>query len=171
MRGCTADMDKKLAQKTGGIVQGREASDSLFLKKHAPTAANGMGAVSWNPSAITVLLVDDEASMRDVASLMLKRIGFKVITAVDGEEAVSVYREHADAIGLALIDMNMPNMDGEETLRALRALNPALPIVFSSGNAWTDAAQFKESPPDGFICKPFSMAVLLQELQRILCGV
>jgi PAS domain S-box-containing protein len=81
----------------------------------------------------TVLLVDDEEGLRVIGSALLKAMGFTVITAADGNEAVDIFRDRGTAIDLILLDLIMPGMDGREAYRNLRAISPATPIVFSSG--------------------------------------
>ena len=81
----------------------------------------------------TVLLVEDEESVREMARAMLTHLGFSVLEAKDGVEAVELYRERRDEIRLVLCDLTMPRMNGWETLTALRKLMPDIPVILASG--------------------------------------
>jgi CheY-like chemotaxis protein len=81
-----------------------------------------------------VLVVDDEAAIRAMLRSGLHLFGLPVWSAGSGPEALAVYREHAGAIGAALLDVLLPGQDGPQTLQALRALDPKLPCCFMSGH-------------------------------------
>lgn len=117
----------------------------------------------------TVLLVDDEQGVRKTAKTMLSRLGFKVLEAKDGIEAVDVFRRHKDIIRYVLCDLTMPRMDGWETLAALRKLAPAIPVILSSG---FDEAQVMISDhpekPQAFLGKPYRIAALRDAIRYAL---
>ncbi len=120
-------------------------------------------------SMATVLLVDDEELVRNVSSLMLKRLGYNVLAAADGAEAVALYREHRDAIDLVLLDASLPGLSGPDTLKALHAMNPSLPVVLASGYTEPEArAQFEGLDVAGFLQKPYQMPVLDQQVRAVL---
>jgi two-component system, cell cycle sensor histidine kinase and response regulator CckA len=106
----------------------------------------------------TVLLVDDEQGLRRMAAAMFTRLGFTVVEAEDGDEALEVFRQRKDEIRCVLCDLTMPRMDGWETLAALRALRPDIPVVLNSGY---DEAQVMAGDhsdrPQAFLRKPYSM--------------
>ena len=81
----------------------------------------------------TVLLVDDEQMVRNVGERALMRLGFTVLLAKDGVEAVEIFRQHRDEVRCVLCDLTMPRMNGWETLAALRKLAPGLPVILASG--------------------------------------
>ncbi len=81
----------------------------------------------------TVLLVEDDDTLRRAANRILTRLGFSVLDAKDGMDAVEVFRRHKDTVRLVLCDLTMPNMDGWETWAALRQLSPAIPVILTSG--------------------------------------
>jgi PAS domain S-box-containing protein len=115
----------------------------------------------------TVLLVDDEGTVRDIGSEMLKELGFEVITANDGREALDRYREHP-GIDLAILDLTMPHMDGEQCFRELRQLNPEVKVIMSSGFSVHEVTQkFAGKGLAGFIQKPYNMSALKQAIQNI----
>ena len=107
----------------------------------------------------TVLLVEAEVTLRNMATMMITRLGFRVLVAKDGVEALEVFRQHQDEIRCVLCDLTMPGMDGWETLAALRALRPDLPVILASGH---DEAQVMQGDhpelPQAFLHKPYRMA-------------
>jgi PAS domain S-box-containing protein len=117
----------------------------------------------------TVLLVDDEKTLLTLGAAMLSRLGFAVLTAADGEEAVAVYREHMDEIVLVLLDLTMPRLDGEGSFQALRALDPGVRVVMTSGYSEQDmATRFAGKGLAGFVPKPYTLAELAERLQAAL---
>ncbi|MFQ5581703.1 MAG: ABC transporter substrate-binding protein [Mariprofundaceae bacterium] len=117
----------------------------------------------------TVLVVDDEKPVRDVAGQMLRRAGLEVITANDGLHGVETLRQHAEKISLVLLDLSMPRMDGEQAFHAMREIRNDLPIILSSGYVEADArnklAYFGLS---GFVRKPFTYEELLGKIDMLL---
>lgn len=81
----------------------------------------------------TILLVDDEESLRNVGSVLLKALGFSVLTASNGREALKIYCEHDREINLVFLDLIMPEMGGLEAYLKLRKLSPSVPVVICSG--------------------------------------
>ena len=107
----------------------------------------------------TVLVVDDEESVRAVASLVLRELGFNVVEAVNGLEAVTLLSQRPREFRAVLLDMAMPVMDGPETFARIRAVRPDIPIVVTSGYAESDAAlRFAPDRPSGFLNKPYTAA-------------
>jgi CheY-like chemotaxis protein len=131
-----------------------------------PAAAtpSASAAVAAEPSDVrrTVLIVDDDNTVRLLAQTVLQRAGYSTLVAVDGLTALELFARHADEIGLVLLDMTMPRMSGGEVLRTLRALRPELPVVVSSGYLEAEAAeQFGPLGPGGFLQKPYDSSRLL----------
>jgi PAS domain S-box-containing protein len=109
----------------------------------------------------TVLLADDEPSVLATGQKLLKRLGFDVLTARDGQEAVAVFREHRAEICLVLLDLTMPYLDGAEAMEALRALDTNVRVVLCSGYTETDVLRrFGDPGLAGFIQKPYSLEQL-----------
>jgi CheY-like chemotaxis protein len=122
----------------------------------------------WLGSGI-VLIADDEETVCAVGKQMLERMGFSVLTAPDGREALKVFREHADEIVCVLLDLTMPHMDGEEAFRAMRRLHPGVTVILCSGYNEHDATQrFAGKGLAGFIQKPYNMAALRKKLMEVL---
>ncbi|HEX5107847.1 MAG TPA: response regulator [Vicinamibacterales bacterium] len=111
-----------------------------------------------------VLVVDDEAGVRTIARESLRRAGFEVTTASDGAEALEVIAREA-AFDAVLLDMTMPRMGGVETFRLIKARQPDLPIVLTSGYSAQEAVgRFDKDPIAGFIQKPFMPAALVKTM-------
>jgi CheY-like chemotaxis protein len=117
----------------------------------------------------TLLLVDDEDMVREVAVTMLEYIGYTVIPASGGKEAVSIYQRQQDQIDLVILDMIMPDMTGAQTFDALKRLNPKVRVLLSSGfSAEGQAAEILRRGCGGFIQKPFQMAALSLKIKESL---
>jgi CheY-like chemotaxis protein len=100
---------------------------------------------------------------------MLGHLGFKVIKAGHGLEAVEIFRERKDEISLVILDLTMPGMSGWETLEALRALRPDIPVVLASGYDEAKVMEGKRTElPQAFLHKPYSMADLKGALDAAL---
>jgi len=117
----------------------------------------------------TVLIVDDEALIREVANAMLADIGFDILEAVDGEEAVACYRQRQSEISAVLLDMTMPKMDGKTCFAELKKINPDVRVLLSSGYSEQDMNKlFAGHTPTGFIQKPYMPESLQQKMEEIL---
>jgi PAS domain S-box-containing protein len=117
----------------------------------------------------TVLVVDDEASIRGITSRTLEAFGCRVLTATDGADAVAVYLEHKDKIDVVLTDMAMPVMDGSALIHALIRINPAVKIIAASGLDTNGTVT--ESTRGGikrFLAKPYTAETLLQAVGALL---
>jgi CheY-like chemotaxis protein len=108
-----------------------------------------------------VLFVDDESQLRNVAEVMLKRLGFKVLTAGHGLEALEIFRMRKYEISLVILDLTMPGMNGWETLEALRALRHDIPVILAIGYDEAKAMEGKHAElPQAFLHKPYRMVEL-----------
>ena len=116
----------------------------------------------------TILIVDDEAAMREITQKSLEAYGYQTLTASDGMEAISLYMQHPQDINLVIVDMMMPTMDGSMAIRTLKAINPQVKIVAVSGLITGD--KFSETGLDinAFLSKPFSAKDLLIALNQVL---
>ncbi len=119
----------------------------------------------------TVLLVEDEESVREMAADLLTSLGFSVIEAKDGIEAVEVFRRRRDEIRFVLCDLTMPRMNGWETLTALRKLEPGIPVILASGydEAYVMAGDHPEWP-QVFLGKPYKFKGLSDAISQALGG-
>ncbi len=117
----------------------------------------------------TILIVDDEASIREMARDLLTSLGYDTLVAEDGEVACRIFRERRGGIALVLLDIVMPRMGGKETFETLRSLSPSLPILLSSGYMPEgDAQELLARGADGFIQKPYSLSELAAAVRRAL---
>jgi len=117
----------------------------------------------------TVLVVEDEDTVRNVAKMMLERAGFDVLTAADGREGVELFREHADRVGAVLLDMTMPGLSGEETFRELRVIRRDVRVILCSGyNEQDVTSRFVGKRLAGFMQKPFELHALIAKVRDVL---
>jgi CheY-like chemotaxis protein len=117
----------------------------------------------------TVLVVDDEEVVRDVARSALEMGGYRVLLAKDGQEAVALFRENADGIEAVILDLTMPRMDGAEALFAIRQIARDVPVVLSSGYSEEDTmARSAGLPGVSFIQKPYTPARLVAKVSAAL---
>ncbi len=128
-------------------------------------SAEGSG---WRGSG-TILIADDESTIRAVGKKILGRMGFSVLTAPDGREAVNLFREHAEETVCVLLDLTMPHLDGEQAFREIRRIRPETKIILCSGYNMQDATQrFAGKGLAAFLQKPYRMAALKEKLREVL---
>jgi PAS domain S-box-containing protein len=117
----------------------------------------------------TILLIDDEEMVLEVGERFLKVMGYQVLTAREGREAIEVYKKHRDTIDLVLLDIIMPNMKGGEVFDRLKEINPEVKVLLSSGYSIDgEASKILERGCSGFIQKPFDMNQLSQSIGPLL---
>ncbi|RIE14648.1 PAS domain-containing sensor histidine kinase, partial [Candidatus Cryosericum hinesii] len=119
----------------------------------------------------TVLVVEDEPVVRTVTQSLLTRSGYLVMTAGNGAEALDMIAQHRKEIDLIMLDMTMPGMTTGEIVRAIRALDPTVPILLNSGFASNKTAKqiLEEDSVQGFLAKPYDLHQLLEKVQSLLC--
>jgi CheY-like chemotaxis protein len=165
-----------------GIVRGNKGAITLgsdpgagttFRVLFPPAAPAAAAAAIPQPTAQsvrgtgTILLVDDEAAVRTTAKAMLERLGYRVLLAEDGRQAIAAFQAHQPEIAGVLLDLTMPSMDGEETFRELRRIDARARVIISSGYGEHDIAQrFAGLGLAGFIQKPYE----LQSLGSVLAA-
>jgi len=121
------------------------------------------------PGGGTILVVDDDLLVLNVASEMLAQLGFQVLTAINGREGVEVFRAHRDEITCVILDLTMPVMGGEEAFRELRNVRSEVRVILSSGYNEQDVTQrFVGRGLAGFVQKPYTTAGLRRALMRAL---
>jgi CheY-like chemotaxis protein len=119
----------------------------------------------------TVLVVDDEALVREMARDLLTELGFDTVTARDGREGVRMLGEHRDEIDVVLLDLTMPEMGGEEALEEIRAMQYDVPVILMSGYSEQEVmGQFAGHEVVGFLQKPFLMSDLSAILRQATEG-
>ena len=162
----------------GVVIVESEVGQGSTFKVFFPLSAQEVTSVAVNVPEVagftasgTVLLVEDDEMVREMAAIMLNNLGFTVCTASDGVEALEVFAKHPDEIRLVLSDVSMPRMDGWETLTALRRIRPKIPVILTSGH---DESQVLAGDhlelPQVFLHKPYQMAQLKEGLAKAMAG-
>jgi len=117
----------------------------------------------------TILLIDDEESVRITVTRMLERAGFDVLSVGDAHEGVAMFREHAGVLVCVLLDLTMPSMGGEETFEAMRRIDPSVPVILCSGyNEEEVLNRFSGRGFAGFIHKPYRSEGLAAKIAEVL---
>ena len=167
-----------IAQVHGGGIQFQSKSGSgsvfrmLFPLLDKKTQADQKTAtesfVSSKPAGL-VLLVEDEEIVRNTMGAILRRLGFDVLAAKDGGEALEIFRRRPEEIRLVITDLTMSGMNGWNTIAALRKIRPEIPVILASGydNAHVMASDHAEKP-QAFLHKPFEVKTLQETLERVL---
>ena len=140
------------------------------LAEQAPAAPPPL-VMRKTPAGTVVLVVDDEPLVRRAARTMLERQGVEVLEAADGEQALQIYSENRDRVRAVLLDLAMPRMDGQETLRRLRASPSSVPVLLMSGYDEDNVTGGELGRgAAGFLQKPFRAADLARGLERVLAS-
>jgi PAS domain S-box-containing protein len=125
------------------------------------------GKDNWQGSA-TMLLVDDEEIVLGIGAEMLKALGFTVLTARGGEEALEIFKSRDD-IAFVILDLTMPQMDGEQCFRELRQMRSNVKVIMSSGYSEQEVTKrFMGKELAGFIQKPYKLSVLKDMLRKVV---
>ena len=128
-----------------------------------------VSAIAQGGAGGTVLFAEDEEAVRELGTLLLNRLGFSVLPAADGREAVELFQAHQHEIVCAVLDLAMPFMDGAEALRQLRRLQPDLRVIICSGyDEQRVGNQFKGMGAVTFIQKPYQISDLSDKLRALL---
>lgn len=126
-------------------------------------------AANANSSEGLVLVIDDEAVVREVVSRMVESFGYRVVVATNGREGVRVFRENQDEIAAVLLDLTMPEMDGKEAFAEIRKLCRTTKVMLMSGFNEKEACDhFDGQGLAGFLQKPFELEVLKKKLEQVL---
>jgi CheY-like chemotaxis protein len=116
----------------------------------------------------TILLVDDEEEIIHVGRRMLKKLGYQVVTAGSGQEALDIYRNKQDQIDLVVLDMIMAGMGGRETFEKLKSMDSEIKVLLASGYSISgQAADIMAQGCNGFIQKPFTLADLSLKIREV----
>jgi CheY-like chemotaxis protein len=164
-----------------GIVRGHNGAIKVYSEPNKGTTFKILLPASDRPAELfngeshrddwqgagTVLLVDDEETVRGIGTEMLKELGFSVITADDGREGVAAFEQNPE-IAFVILDLTMPHMDGEQCFRELRQLNPGVKVIMSSGYNEQEVTQrFSGKGLSGFIQKPYKLSVLKAAIRNM----
>jgi len=166
-----------------GIVRGHKGAIKVYsevgrgttFKLFFPAASAASSSVAppaeadeWRGEG-TVLVIDDEPMVCAVTSRILRVLGFDALVSADGRQGLDIVRERGQTLAAVLLDLTMPNMDGETAFREMRAVCPELPIVLMSGYNEQDAvARFAGKGLAGFLQKPFTINAMRDGLREVL---
>lgn len=164
-----------IVENHGGVIalEDREGGGTA-IRLFFPASESGVGDVSTDEQkpprgTETLLLIDDEPMVLAVSSRILARLGYSVMTASSGEAAIQMVRTYQGRIHLAILDLGMPGLSGEETFPFLREAHPEMRIIICSGYERDSVAEsLLQSGAAAFIQKPFSMEELAKVLQAVL---
>ena len=119
----------------------------------------------------TILIVDDHENIWDFLIDVLQKLGYCVLLAEDGVDAVEIYQSNPDQIDLVLLDMIMPKAGGHQTFYRLKAIDPDVKVLLSSGFVPEEEVQdLLAQGACGFLPKPHRLPVVLKEIRRVLDG-
>ena len=160
----------------GGLQVHTEPGHGTSFQLFFPASAEAPQAASPEPENPVgkklqgrVLIVDDEPLILDTLQNALTALGLEVVTAQDGVEALERFRRESGYLRLVIMDLTMPRMDGREAFQAMYELNPAIPVLLSSGYSEQDSLRtFSGQAPAGFIQKPYQVGILKDLLSRVL---
>jgi len=152
------------------------ATFSVFIPAdemaQAPLAKAPLKAIHAHGNGERILIVEDEAMLRDTTKLILESNGYVVITAADGRQALALFKQEAGAVKLVVSDVIMPEMDGIRLVKALRKIDPNLPIVVSSGQIQDfDRGTLAALGVNEVLTKPYGPDKLLTTLHTLLAPV
>lgn len=163
-----ADLDSIMEQARRGATLTRSLLALIAGEAAAPTPATGTPAVDLSGDE-SILVVEDEAPVRDVVCRALRARGYEVLEAQNGEDAIAVATRFNAPIHLVISDVVMPEMDGRALFEKLRTWYPNMKFIFISG--YTRGAilpRHLEGAPAHFIAKPFTTEALAADVRRIL---
>ncbi len=142
----------------------------IFLPLSTPSPSIVKPSVSTGKTSKgRILLIDDETMVRDIADMMLNRLGYDVLQAASGKEGIERFKQHRETLDAVICDLIMPDMDGWQVLSTLRALDPHVKVILSSGyDEATIMAEAHADRPDGFLGKPYRTEELSACMQAVL---
>ncbi|MFN8486745.1 MAG: response regulator [Caldilineaceae bacterium] len=151
---------------------GEGAYFRVYLRASTQTAANHPIAIQSQqprPTGEIVLVVDDEADVREAAIEILHSAGYRTLSAANGAEGIEIFRQHQAEIGVVLLDVLMPGLNGPETLENLRTLNPHIKVIMTSGYS-EQAILFNAASqkPSAFLAKPYTIDELTRSVAALL---
>ncbi len=118
---------------------------------------------------LTVLVVDDDEMIRDVARQMLDALGHEVVCAANGLDGLKYYKAHKDEVDIVILDFKMPVMDGRECFRELKVFDPEVKVILSSADVPDDfAAELRGTRSADLLPKPYTVSELSGAIARIL---
>ena len=151
---------------------GRGTRVRVFFELDGARAVDEVGIGASSGASVSgghLLVVDDERLVRETIQAILERSGYRVDTAESGAAGLEILQREQGSLDAVLLDMTMPGMNGRETLRAMREVDRAIPVLLLSGHSEEDVKRaFTGDELAGFVLKPFTGATLLGSLERAL---
>ena len=166
-----------IKQHGGFIVFDSDVNAGSRFRIYLPVSGSGselsstqnVASVEKAPSGETILLVDDEAMVRDLGADYLTELGYTVWTASNGRQALEIYHQNQKEISLVLLDLIMPEMSGRICLEELIKINPDVKVVIVSGFCSDDTPEdFSNTGARGFVSKPYDLDNLMRTIQKVL---
>jgi PAS domain S-box-containing protein len=160
-----------IIQKHGGCISLESETDKGTTVHVYFPSAEGAVADKTEPEteAETILVVDDEPEILSLLKEMIVRMGFNVLTAVSGHNALDIFRQGKDEIRAVILDIQMPDMDGKKVFAEMKQLEPDVKVLISSGYDQKSAfSELGSDEPDGFIQKPYGFTALRKKIMEIL---
>jgi nitrogen-specific signal transduction histidine kinase len=163
---------REITRAHGGLIEVRsEPGHGTQFRIYFPSVAQAIVDARPTPPCVlgnqeTILLVDDEAVIRNLMRVSLEQAGYRVLLAQDGAEAMARLAQAHEAVALALVDLMLPGMDGQAVIRTLRRIKPHLPVVIVTGTDATPAELAASS--DAVVYKPFTTQQLLAAIADVL---
>ncbi len=150
--------------------KGQGTTFTIFLPAtHKAVEDHADAAAELIRGSGTLLVVDDEALVLDVAANMLEKLGYTALKAQNGSEAVDIFKAHKDEIKMVVLDIIMPDMGGSEVYDKIKMINPDVKVLLASGYSVDgQAIELLERGCDGFMQKPFTMEELSGKIEQIL---
>jgi CheY-like chemotaxis protein len=142
------------------VLEGAEAARAVVAGATTPELPTGRE---------TILVVDDEEAIVELGRRSLEGLGYRVLAAGSGEEALEVFRRHRGEVDLVLLDLGMPGMGGPRCLKALKDLDPQVRVIIASGYSANGAVrEFLRDGAVGYLGKPFRLKDLAQKVREVL---
>ncbi len=153
------------------VIDSSEGRGSRF-RVYIPASSEALETTRTPPPVAfqgsgVVLIVDDEPAVRSAARRILQRMGFATLEAAHGREAVELFRAHTDDISVVILDMTMPEMNGDEALRLIREIDPDAPVLISSGYNDIESSRPLQQAT-GFLLKPYTPQELAERLREAI---
>jgi two-component system, cell cycle sensor histidine kinase and response regulator CckA len=148
--------------------QSENATSRGFLAKEKDTSSPAVPVVPHGATK-TILIVDDEEYFVRTTKLLLEAMGYDVLTALAGSEAVDLFRQNRQRISLVILDLSMPGIGSDQVFDGLREIEPDIKVLLLSGySVEGHATELLERGCNGFIQKPFNVATLTTRLKELL---
>ncbi|MDI9543732.1 MAG: response regulator, partial [Pseudomonadota bacterium] len=145
------------------------AGSSKASASGGATATAEQVIVRKSISSETILVVDDEEIVLDLCRTMLAHLGYRVLTAKNGEEALERIHEHGEEIACVILDLTMPGMNGIDAFQAIKRMRGGIRVIMSSGFSEQEVSHlFGGASPEGFLKKPYELKSLRSEIERVL---